>query len=195
LAASAALSTIRAIMSGDSGLPRSETNTNVCRCCENRRRGGVRGRRASMEPRKGRCRPQLACYVTRHAAPKLNYCTITRDRAHARGDLGDRTHLGLASRLGWMRIDKPFAPDRRHNGGPPLDDDQAGNKPRRGGGRPTIATPELIEALLDRVAEGVSLRAICRDPSMPSRRGDALRTLGIAHRVARSRGLQMPPGG
>jgi hypothetical protein len=68
-----------------------------------------------------------------------------------------------------MRIATPITPGRRHNGGPPLDDDQAEGKRRRRG-RPTIATPELVEALLDRVAEGIPLRAICRDPSMPSRR-------------------------
>lgn len=69
-----------------------------------------------------------------------------------------------------MRVGKPILPDRRHNGGPSLDDDRVKNEPQRGRGRPTIATPELVEALLDRVAEGLPLRTICRAPSMPNRR-------------------------
>jgi hypothetical protein len=48
-----------------------------------------------------------------------------------------------------------------HNGGPPLET----RKP----GRPTIATPELHDKILDLLSEGIPLRAICREEGMPSR--------------------------
>jgi hypothetical protein len=48
-----------------------------------------------------------------------------------------------------------------HNGGPSL-------APRLPG-RPTIVTPELLDQLLDWLADGVPLRVICRTPGMPSR--------------------------
>ena len=37
------------------------------------------------------------------------------------------------------------------------------------GGRPTLATPELLEAICDRIAEGESLRDICACDDMPGR--------------------------
>jgi hypothetical protein len=51
-----------------------------------------------------------------------------------------------------------------HNGGPPID------KPNRKRGRPSLYTPELAERICARLAEAESLRSICRDPRMPSRR-------------------------
>jgi transposase len=68
-----------------------------------------------------------------------------------------------------------------HNGGPPLDadvDQRTSGAPqdhgppaeiRRRPGRPTVATPELVEAILDRLSEGEPLRAICRAAGMPGR--------------------------
>jgi hypothetical protein len=37
-------------------------------------------------------------------------------------------------------------------------------------GRPSLYTPELAERICARLAEAESLRSICRDPRMPSRR-------------------------
>jgi hypothetical protein len=37
------------------------------------------------------------------------------------------------------------------------------------GGKPSIYTKELADRICDRLAEGESLRSICRDPSMPHR--------------------------
>jgi hypothetical protein len=37
-------------------------------------------------------------------------------------------------------------------------------------GRPSIITPEVIEAICDRLADGESMVAICRDADMPSLR-------------------------
>ena len=69
-----------------------------------------------------------------------------------------------------MRTDYPRPPQRDHNGGAPLNDEPDNRQHvRRGRGRPTIATPERVEALLCRVSEGVPLRLICRDPKMPAR--------------------------
>ncbi len=48
-----------------------------------------------------------------------------------------------------------------HNGGPELE--------RRAPGRPSIATPEMRDSILELLAEGVPLRVICRTPGMPSR--------------------------
>lgn len=56
-----------------------------------------------------------------------------------------------------------WSPPAGHNGGPPLD----GATHRSG--RPTISTPELREAILDSLADGVPARAICRVPGMPGR--------------------------
>lgn len=36
-------------------------------------------------------------------------------------------------------------------------------------GRPSIKTPELVQAMMVRLMEGETLRAICREPDMPSR--------------------------
>ena len=49
-----------------------------------------------------------------------------------------------------------------HNGGPPLD------RPTRKRGRPSLYTPELARIICNRLAEPESLKAICRDPGMPS---------------------------
>jgi len=37
-------------------------------------------------------------------------------------------------------------------------------------GQPTLNTPEMIEAICERLAQGEALVAICRDPDMPSAR-------------------------
>lgn len=55
-------------------------------------------------------------------------------------------------------------PGPGHNGGPPLAPTVA-PRPR---GRPSISTPELRERILDQLAEGKSIRRICRAPDMPS---------------------------
>lgn len=44
-----------------------------------------------------------------------------------------------------------------------------GAKAKRGAGRPTKATPDLIAAICDRYALGESMRSICADPKMPAR--------------------------
>ena len=51
-----------------------------------------------------------------------------------------------------------------HNGGPALD------APARRRGRPSLCTPETVDRICDRLADGDSLKAICRDPGMPSER-------------------------
>jgi transposase-like protein len=51
-----------------------------------------------------------------------------------------------------------------HNGGPPLD---AATLPRLRG-RPSKGTPELRERILEQLAEGKSIRRICRMLEMPS---------------------------
>jgi hypothetical protein len=51
-----------------------------------------------------------------------------------------------------------------HNGGPPLD------TPSRSRGRPSLYTPEMVDRICDRLADGESLKAICRSPGMPSAR-------------------------
>ena len=43
-------------------------------------------------------------------------------------------------------------------------------KPEHAGGRPTLYTPELAEQICDLVAEGTSLRKICQDHDLPTRR-------------------------
>lgn len=50
-----------------------------------------------------------------------------------------------------------------HSGGPPLD------RPGRFDPNPSVLTPELQEALFDRLSEGIPLRVICRLRGMPSR--------------------------
>lgn len=52
-------------------------------------------------------------------------------------------------------------PPMGHNGGPPLQS--------RPPGRPTISTPEIRSHILDLMAEGIPLRAICRAEGMPGR--------------------------
>jgi hypothetical protein len=49
-----------------------------------------------------------------------------------------------------------------HNGGPPID------TLARKRGRPSLYTPELASIICDRLAVPESLKAICRDPGMPS---------------------------
>jgi hypothetical protein len=49
-----------------------------------------------------------------------------------------------------------------HNGGPPID------APARKRGRPSRYTAELVDRICDRLANAESLKAICRDPGMPS---------------------------
>jgi len=64
--------------------------------------------------------------------------------------------------------------DRHHNGPPDAERiDDAGPliitvKKQRG--RPSLYTPETVERICDRLADGDSLKAICRDPGMPSER-------------------------
>lgn len=59
--------------------------------------------------------------------------------------------------------------------------------------RPSSYTPELADEICDRLAEGESLRAICRDDGMPDRR-TVLRWLekdeAFAAKCARARELQ-----
>ncbi|WP_431196787.1 hypothetical protein [Pseudomonas aeruginosa] len=46
------------------------------------------------------------------------------------------------------------------------------------GGRPSDYTPEIAQAICMRIAEGESLRMICRDDSMPDK-STVLRWIGI----------------
>lgn len=60
-------------------------------------------------------------------------------------------------------------------------------------GRPSSYTPEIAAAILERLADGQSLRAICRDAGMPSEaavRGWALDDVdGFSARYARARDI------
>jgi hypothetical protein len=56
------------------------------------------------------------------------------------------------------------SPRAGHNGGPPID------PPARKRGRPSSYTPEVVAIICDRLAAPESLKAICRDPGMPSER-------------------------
>lgn len=56
--------------------------------------------------------------------------------------------------------------------------------------RPTSCTPELVEEICDRLIEGETLRAICRDQHMPSYRSVyrwCLASPEISSRIARAR--------
>ena len=61
-------------------------------------------------------------------------------------------------------------------------------------GRPSTYDPEVAETILSRMADGETLRAICRDPGMPPRRtvqGWAIDDVdGFSRRYTRARELQ-----
>jgi hypothetical protein len=60
-------------------------------------------------------------------------------------------------------------------------------------GRPNLYTPALAAAICDRLADGESLRTICRDPAMPARdtvRGWLARDPDFAAQYARARSEQ-----
>lgn len=52
-------------------------------------------------------------------------------------------------------------------------------------GRVTTYSQEFVDAICDRMADGESLRSICRDPKMPSRK--AVRNWLLAHEEFRAR--------
>src|SRR4051794_13716730 len=56
-----------------------------------------------------------------------------------------------------------FGPRPGHNGGPQLK-----TAPRRRRGRPGKSTPELQGRILEKLAQGKSIRRICLAPDMPS---------------------------
>lgn len=58
---------------------------------------------------------------------------------------------------------------RHHNGPPEAERIELAAAPR-GRGRPSLYTPETIERICDRLADGESLKAICRVSGMPSER-------------------------
>jgi hypothetical protein len=63
------------------------------------------------------------------------------------------------------------AVDRHHNGPPDAERLELAVLPApKGRGRPSLYTPETVERICDRLADGDSLKAICRDPGMPSER-------------------------
>jgi hypothetical protein len=65
------------------------------------------------------------------------------------------------------------AVDRHHNGPPAADRiEDAGTliTAKKQRGRPTLYTPETVDRICDRLADGESLKAICREPGMPSER-------------------------
>jgi hypothetical protein len=67
------------------------------------------------------------------------------------------------------------AVDRHHNGPPDaerIDDAGPLEIAKKQRGRPGLYTPETVERICDRLADGESLKGICRDPGMPSERTD-----------------------
>jgi hypothetical protein len=63
------------------------------------------------------------------------------------------------------------AVDRHHNGPPDAERIELADLPApKGRGRPSLCTPETVDRICDRLADGESLKAICRDPGMPSER-------------------------
>jgi hypothetical protein len=61
--------------------------------------------------------------------------------------------------------------DRHHNGPPDAERIELAALPApRGRGRPSLYTPETADRICDRLADGESLKAICRSPGMPSER-------------------------
>jgi hypothetical protein len=61
--------------------------------------------------------------------------------------------------------------DRPHNGPPDAERIELAALPApRGRGRPSLYTPEMADRICDRLADGESLKAICRSPGMPSAR-------------------------
>jgi hypothetical protein len=63
------------------------------------------------------------------------------------------------------------AVDRYHNQPPDAERIELAAQPApKGRGRPSLYTPETVERICDRLADGESLKAICRSPGMPSER-------------------------
>lgn len=63
------------------------------------------------------------------------------------------------------------AVDRHHNGPPDAERIELTGLPApKGRGRPSLYTPETVDRICDRLADGESLKAICRSPGMPSER-------------------------
>jgi hypothetical protein len=65
------------------------------------------------------------------------------------------------------------AVDRHHNGPPDaerIEDDGPLVTAKKQRGRPSLYTPETADRICDRLADGESLKAICRSPGMPSAR-------------------------
>ncbi len=61
--------------------------------------------------------------------------------------------------------------DRPHNGPPDAERIELAALPApRGRGRPSLYTSETADRICDRLADGESLKAICRSPGMPSAR-------------------------
>lgn len=64
-----------------------------------------------------------------------------------------------------------IAVDRHHNGPPDAERIELAALPvPKGRGRPSLYTPETVDRICDRLADGESLKAICRSPGMPSER-------------------------
>jgi hypothetical protein len=63
------------------------------------------------------------------------------------------------------------AVDRHHNGPPDAERIELAKLPApKGRGRPSLYTPGTVDRLCDRLADGESLKAICRDPGTPCER-------------------------
>jgi hypothetical protein len=61
--------------------------------------------------------------------------------------------------------------DRHHNGPPDAERIELAALPApKGRGRPSLYTTETVDRICDRLADGESLKAICRFPGMPSER-------------------------
>jgi hypothetical protein len=61
--------------------------------------------------------------------------------------------------------------DRHHNGPPDAERIELAELPApKGRGRPSLYTRETVDRICDRLADGESLKAICRSPGMPSER-------------------------
>ncbi len=82
-------------------------------------------------------------------AASTNFERSTRVRAREAADRGNGPALPLAS--------------PRHNGGPALEPPH-----RLQRGRPSICTPEVQDAIMDQLGEGIPLAVIGREPGMPS---------------------------
>jgi hypothetical protein len=102
-------------------------------------------------------RGELAALTETNPSPPT-FATTTRARAR------DRVESGIMPIVEAAELPPLWSepPGFGHNGGPPLD-------PPRRPGRPTISTPELREAILEHLADGVPLRVICQAEGMPNR--------------------------